>query len=312
MKLIRMATGDERTAVQLFETIRWGGCPACPRCGSTNVRQIMSKDGQREKHYRWRCKDCVGTARQFSVRTGSVLEETRLPLTIWAHAYWRASASKKGVSALQLARECSIRHQTALFLLNRIRWGMRNADAAKLTGTCEADEVYIGGRPRPKHLQPTWGNKLGRKGKYLPVVAVVQRDGPVRAQPMAKVTGENVRQFLLANVNQTARLMTDEASVYTRAGKLFSGGHQTVYHTRHEYVRGDVTTNRAESFFALFRRKLHGTHHAVSQEHLFRYLDEAAFLFNTRKANDDERVRLAIKAGDGKRLMYRDRPSAAA
>lgn len=312
MKLVRMAASDERTAVLLFETIRWGDYPACPRCGSTNVRPIMSKDGQREKHYRWRCKDCVGKARQFSVRTASVLEESRLPLTIWAHAYWRACASKKGISALQLARECSIRHQTALFLLNRIRWGMRETNAPKLSGTVETDEVFIGGRPRPKHLQPTWGNKLGRKGDYVPVVAVVQRDGPVRAQPMARVTGENIRQFLLSNVSQTARLMTDESHVYNRAGELFAGGHQTVQHTRHEYVRGDVTTNRVESFFALFRRKLHGAHHAVSKEHLFRYLDEASFLFNSRKLTDDERVRLAIKSGDGKRLMYREPPSAAA
>jgi transposase-like protein len=311
MKDIREAAADEAKAVELFERVRWGDSPACPRCGSVNVRRMMGKNGQREAHYRWRCADCTGS-RQFSVRTASVLEETRLPLRIWAHAYWRACASKKGVSALQLARECSIRHQTALFVLNRIRHGVAiGSGAPKLTGTVEADEVYIGGKPRKKHLQE-WNGKPGPRGNLAPVMAVVQRDGQVRAAPVAKVTGDNVRAFLLANVEQSARLMTDESGMYVRAGDLFAGGHQRVQHTRREYARGDVTTNRVEGFFSLFRRKLHGTHHAVSKEHLFRYVDEAAFLFNSRKLSDAQRIEVAIKAGDGKRLTYREPPTAAA
>jgi transposase-like protein len=310
MKVIREAASDEAKAVELFEAIRWGDSPACPRCGSVNVRKMIGKDGQREKHYRWRCADCIGP-RQFSVRTASVLEETRLPLRIWAHAYWRACASKKGVSALQIARECSIRHQSALFLLNRIRHGMTpGANAPKLSGIVEADEAYVGGKPR----RPNNAKEIGLHGpgKKAPVLAVVQRGGPVRVRTVPVVTAKNLRTFLLDNVSTDSRLVTDEAKSYGRAGRLFAGGHDTIQHRSYEYARGDVTTNTIEGFFSLLKRKVYGTHHSISKEHLHRYVSEAAFLYNARKLTDDQRVAAAIKSGDGKRLLYREPPCAAA
>jgi len=308
---LREAANDERKAAEYLEALRWGNDPACPRCGSVAVYRMTGRDGQREKHLRWRCRDCK---RMYSVRTVSVLEETRLPLTTWCHAFWRCCASKKGVSALQIQRETGIGYRAALFMLNRIRFGMADgADAPKLFGTVEADEAYVGGKPRCKNnALPSERPKQGPKGNLAPVVAVVQRGGPVRVRHVAKVSGATLRAFLLDTVDTGARLMTDEHRMYIRAGRLFRGGHETVQHSAKEYARGDVTTNTIEGFFSLLKRKFYGTHHAVSREHLHRYVAEAAFIYNARKVDDLERMRLAVKAGEGKRLFFREPGTAAA
>lgn len=307
---LREAAVDERKAAEYLEGLRWGDSPACPRCGSVAVYKMTAKGGDRERHLRWRCRDCK---RQYSVRTGTVLEETRLPLRIWCHAFWRCCASKKGISALQIQRECGIGYRAALFMLNRIRFGMVERSGALLSGTVEADEVYIGGRPRCKNKPlPSEMPKQGPKGNLAPVVAVVQRGGSVRARPIAKVTNANLKDFLLENVDQGARLITDEHHLYRRPGALFRGGHDRVHHSIKEYARGDVWTNTVEGFFSIFQRKLYGTHHAVSKEHLHRYVAEAAFIYNARKVDDVARVALAVKSCEGRRLLYRDRSSAAA
>src|SRR5262249_53429673 len=143
---LQKATIGERAAVEFFEQHRWEGAPACPRCGAVDVYQMASATGERNKDYRWRCRGCK---QMFTVRTGTIFEESRLPMRVWAFAMWRAAASKKGCSALELSREMQITHKSALFVLRRIRHGLgANANAPKLTGTIEADETYVGGRPR--------------------------------------------------------------------------------------------------------------------------------------------------------------------
>ena len=305
LAVLRDATTDEAKAVAYFEASRWPEGAACPRCGSVDVRAIIGKDGKRERHFRWTCKDC---ARRFTVRTGTVFEETRLPMRVWAHVYWRACASKKGVSALQIQRETGITYKSALFTLNRIRFGMADrADAPKLTGTVEADETYVGGKPRNRMK-----GKRGRGTKKAPVFAVVQRGGSVRAWPITDISGKTLGAALRATVDPAARLMTDEYPAYKKMGTTFEGGHYSVKHRDFEYARGDVHTNTIEGFFSLLKRKVYGTHHAISKEHLHRYVSEAAFLYSTRKVDDTARVGLAIKAGEGKRLVYREPDTAAA
>jgi hypothetical protein len=203
----------------------------------------------------------------------------------------------------------------ALFLLNRIRFAMDDsATAPRLTGIVEADETYVGGRPRAANLAPKIKSRkgIGGFGKKVPVLAAVQRGGRVRVRAVAKVTGENVREFLYDLVGSGARLMTDKGHHYVEPGKDFRGGHDTVRHGLREYARGDVTTNTIEGFFSLIKRKVYGTHHAISKEHLHRYVAEAAFLYNTRRADDATRVELAIKGAEGKRLTYREQSPAAA
>src|SRR6202049_2814823 len=142
LEALRNAAVSESLAVEFLEKQRWGTTPACPRCGAVEVYKMMGRDGQRNKDYRWRCRGCKEL---FTVRTGTVFEESRLPLRIWVYAFWKACSSKKGISALQLSRELEITHKSALFILRRIRHGLGEQNQPKLTGTVEADEVYIGG-----------------------------------------------------------------------------------------------------------------------------------------------------------------------
>jgi transposase-like protein len=136
---------NEALAVAFLEQQRWGDAPACPRCGSLEVYQMKGMDGARNQDYRWRCRSC---RQMFTVRTGTIFEETRLPLRVWVYAFWKPCSSKKGISALQLSREMEITHKSALFVQRRIRHGLGSENEPKLTGTVEVDETYVGGRPR--------------------------------------------------------------------------------------------------------------------------------------------------------------------
>ena len=140
------ACSDESLAVDFLERQRWGDTPCCPRCGGTNVRKMLDANGERSKRFLWRCHGCK---RQYTVRINSVYEESRIPLRHWVFAFWAACASKKGVSALQIKRQTGLNYRSALFLLNRIRHAMAPSGPPKpMGGIVEADEVYIGGRPR--------------------------------------------------------------------------------------------------------------------------------------------------------------------
>ena len=310
LSAIREAATDEAKAVAFLEARRWGVDPACPRCGSVKVYQMRdATTGQRNKDFRWRCHDCK---RMYSVRTATVFEESRLPLRIWCHAYWRAVASKKGVSALQISRECGITYKSALFLMHRVRWAMTPTPGttAKLEGTVEADETYVGGKPRA--MQRRFPSRYGPTGNKVPVFAMVQRQGQVRAWPIARVTGATLAKALHENVSRDARLMTDQLLAYRKPGRGFRGGHEAVRHDINEYVRGDAYTNTVEGFFSLLKRQIYGTHHSVSKEHLHRYVSEAAYKYNTRTLNDMQRLAAAIKASEGKRLVYRPPSTSAA
>src|SRR3990167_939090 len=150
---LRKASVSEALAVEFMEQQRWGDAPACPRCGVVDVYKMQGADGQRNKDYRWRCKGCK---QMFTVRTGTIFEESRLPLRVWVYAFWKACSSKKGISALQLSREMEITHKSALLVLRRIRHGLgQHVDAPKLTGTVEADETYIG----PNSLRRRFADK---------------------------------------------------------------------------------------------------------------------------------------------------------
>ncbi|MBI3820614.1 MAG: IS1595 family transposase [Planctomycetes bacterium] len=301
LEVVRLAAQSEDRAVEFLEASRWGDSPACPRCGSVGVYMVKdAKTGARNKDYRWRCRDCD---RFFTVRTGSVLEETRIPLHKWVHALWRSCASKKGVSALQIKREIDVSYESALFLMHRIRFAMGpvEPDKSKLKGTVEADETYVGGKPRfDAYHREKWSSKT-------PVFGVVQRDGEVRYEVLTKVNSKNLRAALDRHVQRNGtRLMTDQSPLYKAFDKTYEGGHDTVNHSVHEYVRGDVSSNTIESCFALIKRGIYGTFHSVSDKHLHRYLSEFSFRWNTRKADDATRLTSAIKAADGKRLTYSD------
>jgi len=296
---LRAATLNEGTAVEFLEKQRWNNAPACPLCGDVEVYQMIS-GGQRNKDYRWRCRGCQ---KMFTVRTGTVFAETRLPLRVWVYAIWKACSSKKGISALQLSREMEITHKSALFVLRRIRHGMGEVAPQKLMGTVEADEIYIGGKPRYRGASraQAWAEKA-------PVAGLVQRGGDVRFKMLQRVTSDQLGQFIAENADLSCRLITDEFPGYKQVGKAFICGHETVTHTAGEYVRAgtDIHSNTVEGVFSLIRRGVMGTFHSVSRKHLPNYLNEFQFRWNTRKMDDGQRVAAAIKKIDGKRLEYRE------
>lgn len=298
---LRKASQSEPLAVEFMEQQRWSDAPTCPHCGSSWVYKMMSGKEQRNKDYRWRCRECK---KMYTVRIGTIFEESRLPLRVWVYAFWRACASKKGISALQLAREMEITHKSALFVLRRIRHGLgSDASSPKLTGTVEIDETYVGGKPRY-----AGGNPVGRGTRKTPVVGVVQRGGDVRFRMMERLTIEKLANVLVEHADLTCSVRTDEFNMYHPLGMIFRGGHETVKHSAREYKRRgtDIHTNTIEGVFSLIKRGVMGTFHSVSRKHLPNYLNEFEFRWNTRFVDDGERVARAIKHVQGKRLEYRE------
>lgn len=293
-----LACSDELAAVEFFEKRRWGSTPCCVRCGSVDVHKMVdSKTGQRNKRYLWRCHDCK---EQYTVRIGAVYEESRLPMRHWAYAFWRAATSKKGVSALEIQRQCQISYKSALFLMNRIRFAMApDGSEPKLSGTVECDETYIG--PRKPRYKGT--SRKGRGTSKTPVFVAVERNGRIRRRVVADVTGRTIKGAIREEVDRQAHLMTDEYIAYAGLGSEYAG-HETVCHATKEYASGDIHTNTAESSHALVKRGIVGIYHNVSHEYLHRYLWHFDFLWNNRQLNDGDRTALAIQAADGKRLRY--------
>ena len=301
VEAIPLACSDELAAVELLEALRWGADPSCVHCGSVAVYKMRdAATGERSKRHLWRCHDCK---KQYTVRIGTVYEESRIELRHWCYAFWRASTSKKGVAALEIMRHCQISYKSALFLMNRIRFAMApdQATAPKLTGVIECDETFVGGKPRHCSYYT-----LGPPKKKSVVFAAVQRQGQIRRRVIADVSAKTLKAAIREVVDPRARIYTDDFSSYDGIGSYFSGGHQTVKHTKKEYVRGTVHTNTAESSFALIKRGIHGIYHSVSKEYLHRYLWQFDFLWNARKMNDGERTVVAIKLAEGKRLMYKE------
>ncbi len=309
---IPAACASEKAAVEFLEAMRgWDQQPCCPRCGDTAVYQMKdSKTGERNRRYLWRCRSCT---KQYTVRIGTVFEDSRIPLQHWCYAFWAACASKKGVSALQIKRQTGVTYKSALFMMHRIRFAMAPTDGGpKLSGIVEADETYVGGKPRyrlpriPEPFRNFTSNSETIRDRKTPVFAAVERGGQVRARVMPEVTALNLKAAIKEHIDLSSTLMTDEHPGYITVGKEFKGGHERIAHKNRVYVRGNVTTNTIESFFAILKRGINGTFHNVSRKHLQRYLDEFEFRYNHRNVDDGERLKACIKGAEGKRLMYRE------
>ena len=311
-----LACTNERAAVEFFEEQRWGTSPACPRCGDTDVRMMLSKDGERNARFLWRCKGCK---QQFTVKIGTIMEDSPIPMRHWAYAFYEACKYKKGVSAKEIERQCNVTYKTALFMMHRIRFAMAPAvgSESKLGGegkTVEFDETYVGGKPRGK---PNWalaphrhgkakpGPRADFKDRKTPVLAGVERGGNVKAYVVNDVTPETLGSHLRQMVDTASVLNTDERRGYITVGREFAA-HETVNHHKAQWSNGDAYTNTVEGFFSLLKRQILGTHHSVSRKHLGRYVAEATFKYNTRGLDDGQRTVKAIQAADGKRLTYKD------
>ena len=298
--LIELAGMSDDDARAYLERIRWPHGPVCPRCGGSEATKLQGKS-TRPGVYKCRTKGC---RKPFTVTVGTIFEGSHVPLRKWLLAFHLVCSSKKGVSALQLKRNLGLgSYKTAWHMAHRIRYAMQQEPlAGMLRGIVEIDETYVGGKPR----RGTGPHPTGRATKKAPVIALVQRGGEARAMARQKLTrGSHLRQTILENVDRSARVMTDSAADFKGLGRHFAS-HETTNHLRGEYARGDVNSNSAESFFALVKRSVYGIHHHVSKAHLDRYLTERAFMWSNRRLSDEQRTTAALKATEGKRLMYRE------
>jgi len=291
------AYGDEAKARALLESWRWPHGPVCPHCQNTGEKSISKLKSQpnRPRGVRPGVYFCGACRRQFTVTVGTVLERSHVPLAKWLMALFLLCSSKKSVSANQIHRMIGVTYKTAWFMCHRIRFGMtpNHWAEAKLKGTVEVDEAFVGSKAKPK----------------LAVVALVERRGLARVKVIASVTQKNLGAVLGECVSPEAIVNTDEHPSYKLPLKQWKV-HQAVNHSRGEYQRqnpdgSSASTNTAESFFSLLKRAIIGAWHHISREHLPRYANEFAFRWNTRHDTDCQRVETFTRWSEGKRLTYR-------
>jgi transposase-like protein len=299
MNLIQVASMTEDQARDYLESLRWPNGPVCPHCESQECTRL---NGKKHRAGTIQCNSC---REQFTVTVKSVLESSKIKLVKWVLAFHLLCSSKKGFSAKQLQRELSLgSYRTAWFMLHRVRHALESGFDAPLTGTVEMDETYVGAR------RPRVSNGIrGRGTAKTPVVALVQRDGDVRARPIENVTSETLRAEAKQHVDPAAILVTDQYASYTAVGREFSR-HEVIKHSDKRYVvlaeDGFVVhTNTAECFFSLVKRGHFGVYHLWSKQHLPRYCHEFAFRWRHRKATDAQRREAALRQIGGKRLKYR-------
>lgn len=302
---------DAQVAAEYLESIRWPNGPVCPHCGEAE-RKAYRLNVKGTTRRLWKCAKC---RKQFTVMVGTIFEDSHIALNKWLLAFYLLCSSKKGMSAHQLHRMLGVTYKSAWFMAHRIRYAMEQPPFARLlVGTVEADETYVGGKPRRsnkvayKPLDPREPDKR-RTGRgspnKVPVVALVERGGEVRSMRLANVTSDSLGGAIRRHVSREAHLRTDSYPAYKQVGTEYAG-HEYVNHAV-EYVRGDAHTNTAENFFSILKRGINGIYHHVSEAHLPRYLAEFDFRYNTRSANgytDADRTRLALSMVEGKRLMY--------
>jgi transposase-like protein len=301
---------DADKARKWLEGHLWPDGPVCGYCGCVNnATPIATRPG----FFQCNAREC---RKQFTVMVGTLFERSHIPLNKWLMAAFLMCASKKGISTHQLHRMIGVSYKSTWFMTHRLREAMREGKFPGPLGgegkIVEADETWIGGKEKNKHVGKRKKGNIGGMGKEA-AFALVERGGKVRSFHVPEVNGKTLRPILVSQISRKSALMTDEGGQYYHAGKEFAR-HEKINHSADEYVRGDAHTNTIEGYFSILKRGIIGTYHHVSQQHLKRYLAEFDFRYNERSAlgvDDKQRAARLLKGIVGKRLTYR-RPDEAA
>src|SRR5438105_3875352 len=273
---------NEEAAFAYVEKRLWPDGPVCPHCGATE-EHVGALKGKTTRLGLYKCYGCNG---QFTVRIGTIFEDSHLPLHLWLQVIHLMCASKKGISTRQIQRMLQCSMKTAWFLTHRIREAMKDGSLSPLGGegmTIEADDTAIGGKEKNKHRSKrdpanAHGGSMGKQIVY----SLVERGGRIRSIHIPNVTASTLATVLVAHAKEQSALMTDMGGANSILGGRFAG-RGMVNHSIGEYVRGDVHTNTVEGFFSILKRGIFGVYHNVSEAHLHRYLSEFDFRYSNRE-----------------------------
>ena len=281
------------TCIEEVASVRWpNGQPVCPKCGG-------KKNSFLKTRLMWKCMACH---KQFSVKVGTIFEDSAVPLDKWLCAMWMIANCKNGVSSYEIADALEVTQKTAWFMMHRIRYAMHTGSINKMAGTVEADETFIGGKARNMHAGKRAEKIHGRgpEGKAIVFGLLDRETGEVRTKVISHRRRHNVRDSIRENVELGAELNTDALKSYEGLQGYI---HKVVDHAE-RYVDGTVHTNRLENFWSLLKRSIKGTYVSVEPFHLFRYLDEQSFRYNERQTSSHERFHKVLGSVGGKRLDW--------